>query len=269
MKNNSDKIEKKINCSDTELVINKTGEDYSYSIQSDTDGKVKKNKTRNKNNDNSGEISYTQELLRKTIHLCSLSIPITYIFVDQITALYILIPMALFFIVMDILTKKVKVFRDIYKRYFGKMLRKHEKKTKKIFLNGASWVLISAVLVVLVFPKILAITGFTILIISDICAALIGRKFGKTPLFNKSWEGTSAFIVSAMLVVSVYTYLFSAPWTFWAFGLLGAVVAGFAEAASKVLKVDDNLSIPISFGIIAWIGGIIAANMGVPYLFLL
>jgi dolichol kinase len=83
------------------------------------------------------------------------------------------------------------------------MLRKHEMKKKKLLLTGASWVLISAVLTVLIFPKVIAVIAFIILIISDISAALVGRKWGRTKLGKKSLEGTLAFIVSGLLVVAV------------------------------------------------------------------
>lgn len=211
-------------------------------------------------------ISYTQELLRKSIHMCSLSIPIGYSFVDKQTALNLLIPLAILAIVLDIATKKIKPLREVYYKYFGKMLRKHEKKKKKLILNGASWVLISAVLTILIFPKILAVTGFAILIISDIAAALIGRKFGKTPLFTKSWEGTSSFIVSAFMVVLTIGYLVNAPLSYFIFGALGAIASGFAEAASNILKVDDNLSIPISFALVGLLGAWISSYFGQSFL---
>jgi dolichol kinase len=135
-------------------------------------------------------------------------------------------------------------------KYFGGMLRKHEKKKKRLILNGASWVLISAVITVLVFPKIVAVVAFMILIISDMSAALIGRKFGKTKLFNKSLEGTMAFIVSAIIVVLVIGYFFNGNWVFYVAGISAAIIGGFVEAYSKKMKVDDNLSIPASVGIV-------------------
>jgi len=200
------------------------------------------------------EISYTSELLRKLIHLCSLSIPIIYVFVEKELALTILIPMALIAISLDLASKRIKPLGDVYKKIFGSILRKHERNKKKILLNGASWVLIAAVLTVFVYPKIIAITAFSILIISDIAAALVGRKFGRTPLFNKSWEGTLSFIVSAIIVVAIIGFVFSAPWSFFVFGALASIAGGFAEAASKLLKADDNLTIPITVGFVLWSG---------------
>lgn len=136
------------------------------------------------------------------------------------------------------------------------MLRKHELKSKKVFFNGASWVFISSVLTIYFFPKITAIVALSILIISDICAALIGRKFGRTRflgLKKKSVEGTFAFFVSAVIIVLFYGIIFQQPFIFFISGIFAAFVASFAEALSKkVLKTDDNLAIPISFGISMW-----------------
>lgn len=54
------------------------------------------------------EISYKQELIRKSIHLCSLSIPIAYSFLDKETALTILIPLTILAVSIDLAIKDRK-----------------------------------------------------------------------------------------------------------------------------------------------------------------
>lgn len=211
--------------------------------------KAKKKKSEAKSKPNK-EIPYSQELLRKSVHLVSLCIPITYIFVEEKLALFVLIPLALIAVTLDLLSRKEDSWANKFVfGYFGGMLRKHERKKKKLILNGASWVLISAVLTVLVFPKVIAVIAFMILIVSDISAALIGRKWGKTKLGKKSLEGTIAFMVSGFLVVVIVGTLFQADLYFYIAGLLGAVIGGLAELYAKQLKLDDNLSIPMGVGI--------------------
>lgn len=211
-------------------------------------------------------ITYKNELYRKAIHLCSLTIPIAYIFTSHQKALQIIIPMTVVMLLADILSTRVSFVNKIVFGYLGALLREHEKENKRFVLNGASWVLISASLCILIFPKVVMIPAFTILIISDMLAALVGRKFGKNPLFDKSWEGTIAFIVSAIAVILCYGFAFAAPITFFAFGILGAVIGGFVEAGSKVLNIDDNLSIPLSIGLILWLGAFYAQSVNMPYL---
>ncbi|MFN3195086.1 MAG: diacylglycerol/polyprenol kinase family protein [Chlorobiota bacterium] len=163
--------------------------------------------------------------------------------------LYIFIPFAIAITLFDVLSQKIEAVNKLLMRFFGKMLRPHEIKGEGAF-NGATWVIISAAICVILFPKIVMITGFTILIISDIFAALIGRKFGKRPLFDKSWEGTISFIISAIIIVYIYYSVFALPESYLVAGIVAAIVGGFVEAVSKVAKIDDNLSIPISVGIV-------------------
>lgn len=209
---------------------------------------------------NEFEISYKQEVVRKSIHMVSLSIPIVYSFITKELALTILIPMTILSIIIDFASRKKSKFREFFHKIFGKILRPHE--YYDVFtLNGATWVLISAVVCITIFPKTFVVTGFSILIISDISSALIGRKFGKHPLFiRKSWEGTSAFWISAILVVIVIGNLLSAPWTFYFFGIIAAIIGGIAEAASTMLKMDDNLSIPLSIGLVLWAGEFLSVS---------
>ncbi len=204
------------------------------------------------------EISYKQELRRKAIHMISLSIPIIYSFVTKEFALSILIPLTILSIITDYASRKKSKFRIFYHKLFGKILRPHE--YYDVFaLNGATWVLISATICVIIFPKILVVTGFSVLIISDICSALIGRRYGKHKIFvDKSFEGMVAFWVSGIIVIFILGLILQAPWTYYAFGVLGVLVGGVAESASTMMRVDDNLAIPISTAIIMWIGSYIS-----------
>ena len=209
------------------------------------------------------DISYNFEILRKSIHLISLSIPISYCFLQKDLMLTILIILTIISIALDFASRFEGGFQLYWHKIFGKILRQHETK-REIALNGATWVLISAVTCIYFFPKILFITGFSILILSDICAALFGKKFGRNRLFNKSWEGTSAFIISAILVVASIGLISKAPWTYFVCGIIASIIGGFAEASSGVLKIDDNISIPISIGLSMWLGAYISVIYGAP-----
>jgi len=194
-------------------------------------------------------ISYEQEVLRKGVHLMSLSIPLIYIFVTREFALTILLPLTILAVLIDILAKYDNFVRKYLYQYFGKMLRTHEKNSDILVLNGASWVLIAALATIFFFPKVIAVIAFMILIISDISAALIGRRFGKHKILDKSIEGTAAFIVSGFLVVWIVGIIYRADIWYYIAGYSGAFIGGIFELVSTKLKLDDNLSIPISVGI--------------------
>lgn len=194
--------------------------------------------------------NYKIEFFRKGIHFCSLSIPVVYFFIDKATALAILIPVTMLFLVFDLMRYYNKKAATLYYKYFGWLLRNHERNEKVKRLTGASNILISAIICVLIFPKIITVTAFAVLIISDSTAALIGRRFGQTKFFKKSLEGAVGFFISAVIVV------FLTPKVHYHFaeyliGIAGVAVAAIVE--SSVISIDDNITVPISIGIVMWI----------------
>ena len=197
------------------------------------------------------EESYGVELIRKSIHLCSLSIPIIYYFISKPTALTILIPLTALFGLSDLARLLFPAARRLYNQYFGFLLRDHEQNEHAKRLNGATYVLLSATLCVLIFPKVIVVTAFTILIISDTSAALIGRKFGKRPFLKKTLEGSTAFFITALIVVAVAPKIgnFAAEYLI---GFVAAFLGAIVEAVSNN-EIDDNLSIPISVGTAMWL----------------
>jgi dolichol kinase len=196
-------------------------------------------------------IDYQSEVLRKAIHLCSLSIPVVYYFITRELALSILIPLALLSLILDLSRYYIKPFSQIFYKFFGFMLRRHEKDENRKNLNGATYVLISAVIVIAFFPKIFAVTGFAVLIIGDIAAALIGRKFGQTQFLLKSLEGTIAFFVFSCVVI-LFTPKIEGNITEYIIAIIAVVVGAIAENISTGWA-DDNLTIPVSICVTMWI----------------
>jgi dolichol kinase len=197
-----------------------------------------------------GTIRYKDELFRKLIHLFSLSIPIVYYFISTETAAIILGILAAFALILDLGRYLHPETGKIFYKMFGFLLREHELDHKKKNLNGATYVLISALISVLIFPKVIFISAFSILIISDSAAALIGRKFGRNKFLSKSFEGTLTFFVSACIVI-LFTPKVSGFFEEYLIGFIAAFVGAIVENVSFNL-VDDNLSIPLSVGFTMW-----------------
>ncbi len=198
----------------------------------------------------SATIEYRHELVRKAIHLCSLSIPIIYFFLSKTQALELLLPVTASFLVVDVARHYSPAVSRWFYRTFGWLLRKHEQQGAAKRLSGATNVLIAACICVMVFPKILTVNAFSILIISDTTSALIGRRYGKRRFLNKSLEGSLAFFVSAVVVILVAPKVDGLVAEY-GIGVVAAAVGAVAEAASG--RIDDNLSIPISIGATMWI----------------
>lgn len=195
------------------------------------------------------ETSYTTELIRKGIHLTSLLIPVVYYFLSRQTALAVLLPLTLLFGVSDILRLLVPSVGRLYEHLFGFLLRPHEQQSRGRRLTGATYVLLSAMLCVWLFPKVIFLTAFAILIVSDTAAALFGRRFGRKPFLTKTLVGSTAFFISALVVVALAPKVEYLPAEY-LIGFCAASVATVVEAAA--MPVDDNLSLPIVTGTVMW-----------------
>lgn len=203
------------------------------------------------------------EIIRKGIHLASLTIPIAYSFFTQQTMLLILLPFTAIALFLDYGRHYAPWVRRFVNSMFASILREHETDSKKKLLSGGSYVLISACLCIIVFPKVIAITAFAILIVSDAISALLGRRFGKHRFLDKSVEGSTAFFLSALIVVAVSPKVSGLGAEFM-IGAIGALIGTLIEAASVRLKVDDNFSVPCSIGIVMWLCYYLISIIGDP-----
>ena len=196
-------------------------------------------------------IDYKSEVLRKSIHLFSLSIPTIYYFITKELALSILVPLTIFSLLIDYGRYYHKALAEFIYKFFGFLMRKHERDAKKKNLNGATYILLSAVIVILLFPKVFVITAFAVLIIGDISAALIGRKFGKTKFLSKSLEGTLAFFFFSYFVIWLSPKI-EGNLTEYLIGFVAVLIGGIAENISCEWA-DDNFTIPVAICITMWI----------------
>ena len=194
-------------------------------------------------------IEFRAELIRKGIHLCSLSIPTIYYFIPKETALAILVPLSLVSLIVDVARFRSEAVAAWFYRWFRWLLRQHELDEGKKRWTGATNILLSAVACVLIFPKIIVVHAFAILILSDITSALIGRRFGKRRFLEKSLEGTISFYLAALVVVAAAPKI-DGLWPEYAIAAFAAAVGAVVEASSR--RLDDNISVPLSIGFVMW-----------------
>ncbi len=183
------------------------------------------------------------EIKRKIVHLATLIIPIGYGLTSEKTILTFLIPFFLMYLLIDLLRHFHAGLKDLFKKhFFGRVLRPEEEKR----LMGSTYFLLASILTILVFPKPIAIVSLLILILSDTAAALVGKGVGRTRLFNKTLEGTTAFFFSSLLIVWLYPDL--DRWI----GSVAALGATLIEALP--IPIDDNFTIPLCAGTIMFFG---------------
>lgn len=183
------------------------------------------------------------EVARKAIHLSSLSIPVIYWFISRELALLLLFPLFSGFFLIDLMKNFFTPVSVWYHKTFDSMLRSHELDKTKKHLNGATYIVMAALLMVLFFPKDIAVTALSLVAVSDTLAAIIGKSFGKHRFGQKSVEGSAAFFLSAIVVVGTVQGLNPV------IGIVMAITATLTEAFIVRIgefKVDDNLSIPLA-----------------------
>jgi len=181
------------------------------------------------------------EYKRKLIHLFNLAIPFSYLYVfpEKWVFVKFLSILMVLFIIFDILRHKVAWVKSLFTLFINSMLRSHEQEGK---LTGATWVMIGAVISIILFSKPVAIIALIFMSLGDSAAGLIGQRYGKHKIWNKSWEGFFGGLFVCIIIGMNYSLL---PMTI---SLSGAVAAMVMEILP--IPLDDNFKIPLGAGAI-------------------
>lgn len=203
-------------------------------------------------------IPYRQEVLRKAVHLSSIWMPAALFYLPEwfgSSDRWFNVIMFGTFAVLNVLIE-IAVFRGVpfvtplYKKLFGKMAR--ESRPGEFRFSGAPPMYASACLTALCFEHRVAACAFTILILSDTSAALIGRKWGRHRFSNgKSLEGSLAFLLSGWSIAACYCAAGGLPGSVLAVWLGAVAVSCVAEFFNEQIHLDDNFTIPLLFGAVA------------------
>lgn len=177
------------------------------------------------------------ELKRKAIHLLfGLTIPVLYELLPEFWGRWLIAMATAGVTAVDFLRLRNPFFRRLFMEFFAPLIRRHESSA----LTGASFLLISSLVCILVFDKPAAVAAIAFMVVGDTMAAVVGRAWGRARLFGKTLEGTAACFLSCTAISLLVPHL---PLrTGWA----GAGVAALVELLP--IPVDDNLSIPILSG---------------------
>ena len=181
------------------------------------------------------------EYKRKLIHLFNLAIPFGYLYVfpEKWVFVKLLSILMVLFIIFDILRHKVTWVKSLFSLFIDSMLRSHEQEGK---LTGATWVMIGAVISIILFSKPVAIIALIFMSLGATAAGLIGQRYGKHKIWNKSWEGFFGGLFVCIIIGMNYSLL---PMTI---SLSGAVAAMVMEIVP--IPLDDNFKIPLGAGAI-------------------
>lgn len=191
--------------------------------------------------------SYKTELYRKAIHLSSLWIPFFIFHTDRNWSIFLFSVLLTINLILEYAAcNKTAFIGSLFRKIFIKTLRNCEVSCNRFVPSGSVYILAAALITSVCYTPRAAAAAMSIVLISDSCAALFGKFFGTHRFYNgKSAEGSLAFLISAILIVS---FLFPEASSLIIYGT--AAVATGVEFFEKEIGIDDNLAIPVASGFI-------------------
>lgn len=197
--------------------------------------------------DTHNKISFKNELLRKSIHLTSAIIPVTYYFISREVEIIFLSIFSFMLILIDLLRKKNEAFSEFYLKFLKPILRGHEISNDKSNFTGGTYIVLAFLFCVIVFPKPVAITSMLIVIFCDSFAAIIGKNWGKHFISSKTIEGSLAFLISGIIII-IFTPKVTESIAEYYLGFTAVLFSAIFELIP--VKIDDNITTPIFFGLV-------------------
>ncbi len=187
------------------------------------------------------------ELTRKALHIAWAIVPVLYALgLSRPVVLSGLAIASLTAVVVEIARRRSEGFARRFHQRTGVLLREHEYNR----WSGATWLLLSFLLCVLIFDRSTAIAAMWAVAVGDATAAITGRMIGRHRIgaSRKTVEGSVACAVvstaGAMMIARLDP--------------LSSIVAGIAAALAEwpAGPLDDNVRIGLAVG-----GGILLCRM--------
>lgn len=200
--------------------------------------------------------SYGAEIGRKTLHLLALAIPLGMWLLCLPTALYVLGVCTAVAVAADVTRAFSPVFNDWIRWIFGPLMRETElpETGTDVILNGATCVLVGALLLALIFPLRVAVPVLTMTMLADAAAALVGRGLGRHPWgrLSATVEGSAAFVLTGVTVMALFPALAFVP--------AAASVLAAAIVEALPLPVNDNIRVPLVAAAVLAVGEAVLLN---------
>ncbi len=189
--------------------------------------------------------AWLSEARRKAIHLAFLVLPLELLLEllpwprtrTEFRLLFLALTAGA--VAVDVLRIHEQRVRTFFKRFFGELIREHE----RMSLLGSTYLLLAALIAIEVFPQPIAAAALGFTVLGDAMGALVGKAWGRHKVFNKSIEGALGCLVACLAWAALVSSVAHVPWTV---TVAGAVVATLVEVLP--IPLDDNLGITLAAG---------------------
>ncbi|MCE2992658.1 MAG: diacylglycerol/polyprenol kinase family protein [Alphaproteobacteria bacterium] len=183
-----------------------------------------------------------KEIYRKIFHLTSIWIPIVIGLLSKTHAVMLIGFCLICMLFYEKLKDESPDFMNGLKKVLGWLINFKKSKT----LSSTTYVLTASFLAILFFDKEIAITSISIMILSDSVASIVGRSFGKRIVYDKTMEGSAAFLVTSIVISMFLFFSMYDTQKFIISSLAGSIVATIAELIASKIDVNDNILVTLS-----------------------
>ncbi|MEM5872101.1 MAG: SEC59/DGK1/VTE5 family protein [Candidatus Aenigmatarchaeota archaeon] len=180
------------------------------------------------------------EFARQLVHLSGIFFVMLAQFIGRNASILCFFIISLFFFVYSFYVRRVeKAMDSLFKRFenkFRNFTLSLERK-ENIPYTGAFFFYAGFTLTFILFPLPIASAACSMLAVGDALSTLVGLKFGKIKIGNKTFEGSVACFLGSLLAGVFFVNFY--------ISLVGATMACVSEF---IPKINDNLAIPILSG---------------------
>ncbi len=179
-------------------------------------------------------LSYRREVIRKAVHMMLAVFGFFLLGTDFPYIPHLFVIYTVGYVIIDLVRIKSRRVGDWFDKFFGVMVRRSERN----HITGATWAFVGITASVLLFDTPVVRVAILIIGISDALAALVGQKYGRTRLGDKTLEGSLTFFITSLAIV---IFISDLP------PLYSAGVAVFATLLELVSGkfLNDNLAVPL------------------------
>ncbi|MCS7171018.1 MAG: phosphatidate cytidylyltransferase [Aquificaceae bacterium] len=179
------------------------------------------------------------ETRRKVFHLFALLLwlPPLYLFPGWLlTLLFVIV------IVMNLITL-LRLWEDRLRPYYLFVYKLERRRNYSKPGIQALWANLGIFLSFLLFGRESALVAVVVLAVGDAFASVVGMRYGRRRIGERSIEGSLAFFFSTLLVLALLI------------GLWKALLVSFFSALVELLplRLDDNFTVPIVAGLVYYV----------------
>ena len=185
------------------------------------------------------EETFKSHWWRIVLRPCAVIFVVLYYYWPQRALLVFVGSIALLFILVDVIRFVLHQANELFTVRIRNFLKKAESRR----FSSMTMFLVAAFIVILVFKQDIAVAALTYLIFGDIFSKIYGLGFGRHRLFDKTVEGSFAYLGGALICAYIlYTALHVPPVML----MIGAIAATVAEFVP--IGLDDNFTVGIVSG---------------------